>query len=111
MKDIPPIQIAPRLKGVCKIFAILTSTILLVFPLFFAYLFWQEYEELLISVGIFLFLQIVSGVITAKLRTRCVPSDQSEMSYSTYEIVSWYLSRYICKQKEKTDKSNMITFR
>ncbi len=102
MKDIPPIETAPILIGGCKTLAILLSAIIFLFPILTALFFWYIYEKLFISIGVFLFLQIVSGVIVSRIRSISVSIDQGEMSYSTYEIISWYLDKYICTKKDDT---------
>lgn len=49
-----------------------------------------------IGIAFFLFLTLVSGVISSKMRVCSIPFDQREMNYSTMAIVKWYLARNIC---------------
>ncbi len=103
MQGIPPIEPIVELEGICKGIAIALTLSILLFPLPLSLLFWYFYDDIGITVGIFLFLQIVSGVIVSKLRVMSVSVDQGEISYSTYEVVSRYLDKYFCKSKDEND--------
>lgn len=97
MQDIPPIEQLPKLSKKCKIAALFMTVLLLFLPFMLSLYFWYEYEEISIAIGIFLFLQIVSAIITAKMRTFAIPSDQQEITYSTYEVATWFLfKKFIC---------------
>ena len=99
MQDIPPIEQLPQLKGRCKAIAIVLAFLLLFLPFFIAIFIWSEYEDISITTGIFLFLEIVSSIITANMRAYATPKDQGEISFTTYEIATWYTAKkYIgCK--------------
>ncbi|NPA73193.1 MAG: hypothetical protein GXO12_00615 [Epsilonproteobacteria bacterium] len=113
MQDIPPIEPIPKLSGFCKIAALLLTSLFYIVPFLFGLWFWLSYDDILISIGIFLFLQIASGVLAAKMRTSYAPLDQLEISYTTYEIVSWYVYFEFCphqtKHKNKETSLKLVT--
>ena len=49
-----------------------------------------------IGIAFFLFLTLVSGVVSSKMRIVSIPFEQREMSYSTMAIVKWYIAKNIC---------------
>ena len=52
--------------------------------------------NLWLGIAFFLFLTLVSGVISSKMRVCSIPFEQREMSYSTMAIVKWYVAKNIC---------------
>ena len=104
MKDIPPIEILPKLSNKCILFALSLTLLFLTLPAIFCIYFWYEYDDILLSLFIFIFLQIVSGIILSKIRSFSTPNDQTEINYTTYEILKWYVYRHICNTYNKTLK-------
>jgi len=94
---IPPvIEIVPKLKGFwCKTVAVCVYTLLAFMPIFmgiwigYAHSFW-------LGILFFLFLTLVSGVVSSKMRVASIPYAQREMNYSTMAIVKWYVAKTIC---------------
>lgn len=41
----------------------------------------------------FLFLTLVSGIVSSKMRIASIPPVQREMNYSTLAIVKWYVAK------------------
>ena len=94
-KDESPIEPTPELVGLkCKIYVYSIFLALTVFPLIIAIYFWMEHN-LVIAVGIGLFLYFVSAIISSKLRQISVPLDQQERSFNSFEIASWYVKKNI----------------
>ena len=56
----------------------------------------SQHDNYVIGIAFFLFLTLVSGVISSKMRVSSIPPAQREMDYSTMAIVKWYLSRSTC---------------
>lgn len=98
---IPPIiEVVPKIKGFwCKalmyvLYALLTFTPLCVgFWIGFAYNAW-------VGISFFLFLTLVGGVVSSKMRVHSIPYAQREMNYSTMAIVKWYIAKNSCLSKE-----------
>lgn len=89
MDHIPPIiEIIPKIRGFwCRVamfslYGVLTYTPIIV--------------GIWLGIAFFLFLTLVSGVVSSKMRICSIPFEQREMSYSTMAIVKWYLARNIC---------------
>ncbi len=55
-----------------------------------------------IGVAFFLFLTLVCGIVSSKMRVSSIPFEQREMNYSTMAIVKWYLAKNVCL-KESVD--------
>lgn len=97
MDHIPPIiEVIPKIRGFwCRVamfslYGALTYTPIIVGS-------WLGYiYHIVIGIAFFLFLTLVSGVISSKMRVCSIPFEQREMSYSTMAIVKWYLARNIC---------------
>jgi len=97
MDQIPPIiEIIPKIRGFwCRVamfslYGALTYTPIIV-GIWLGYIY-----NIVIGIAFFLFLTLVSGVISSKMRVCSIPFEQREMSYSTMAIVKWYLARNIC---------------
>jgi hypothetical protein len=90
------IEVVPTLKGFkCKMLMYLLFGILSFAPLLIGA--WIGYKyNIWIGIAFFLFLTLVSGVVSSKMRISAIPYEQREMDYSTMAIVKWYLSRSIC---------------
>ena len=97
MDQIPPIiEIIPKIQGFwCRVlmytlYGALTFTPIAVgVGLGYLYNLW-------LGIAFFLFLTLVSGVISSKMRVCSIPFEQREMSYSTMAIVKWYVAKNIC---------------
>ncbi len=101
MKDIPPIEPVPKLYGHCKTLAVILTISIFLAPILLSMLLWYIYNlPVLIVFGIFIFFEIVFGMITSKLRIMSIAPDQGEISYSTYEVATWYTDRYLCPKRQ-----------
>lgn len=97
MEQIPPIlELVPKIKGVkcrCMMFAL--YGLLTFLPLFIGA--WIGYRyDVWVGIAFFLFLTLVSGVVSSKMRLLSIPLEQREMNYSTLAIIKWYLAKNIC---------------
>lgn len=90
------IEVVPSIKGFkCRGMMYLIYVLLTFSPLFIGA--WIGYAyNIWVGIAFFLFLTLVSGVISSKMRVSSIPPAQREMDYSTMAIVKWYLSRSIC---------------
>jgi zinc transporter ZupT len=90
------IEVVPSIKGVkCKFLMYLIYGALTFSPLLIGG--WVGYTyNIWIGIAFFLFLTLVSGVVSSKMRASSIPPAQREMDYSTMAIVKWYLSRSTC---------------
>ena len=97
MEDFPKIiEVVPSIKGFkCRVLMYLLYGALSFMPLFLGV--WIGYVyNIWIGIAFFLFLTLVSGVISSKMRMSSIPLAQREMDYSTMAIMKWYLSRSMC---------------
>ena len=108
MKGILPIEIPPTLNKKCKLLAIFMTLLLLGLPAVLALYFWYLYDQILIALFLFIFLQIVSGVITSKMRIISIPFDQIDIDYTTYEIAKWYLYKHFCPKGNNPSDKKML---
>ncbi len=99
-----PIEIPPTPTKKCKITAIIVTLLLLGLPAVMALYFWFVFDNILIAFFLFIFLQIVSGVITSKMRSASIPFDQIDIDYTTYEIAKWYF----CPKGENPSDKKML---
>lgn len=97
MDQIPSIiEIIPKIRGFwCRVamfslYGALTYTPIIV-GIWLGYIY-----NIGIGIAFFLFLTLVSGVVSSKMRVCSIPFEQREMSYSTMAIVKWYLAKNIC---------------
>ena len=97
MEEFPKIiEVVPTIKGLkCRVLMYLLYGTLSFMPLLIGG--WVGYAyNIWIGIAFFLFLTLVSGVVSSKMRMNSIPPEQREMDYSTMAIVKWYLSRSIC---------------
>ncbi|MDD4504751.1 MAG: hypothetical protein PHE60_00070 [Sulfurospirillaceae bacterium] len=97
MEDFPKIiEVVPSIKGFkCRVLMYLLYGALSFMPLCLGV--WIGYVyNIWIGIAFFLFLTLVSGVVSSKMRMSSIPLAQREMDYSTMAIVKWYLSRSVC---------------
>lgn len=97
MEDFPKIiEVVPAIKGFkCRALMYFLYGALSFMPLFLGV--WIGYVyNIWIGIAFFLFLTLVSGVVSSKMRMSSIPLEQREMDYSTMAIVKWYLSRSVC---------------
>ena len=97
MDELPPIiELVPKIHGFwCRtVMFILYGTLTFV-PLLMGIWIGYMYNPW-IGIAFFLFLTLVSGVISSKMRIASIPFEQREMSYSTMAIVKWYVAKNIC---------------
>ena len=97
---VPPIiEVVPKIKGFrCKVLMVTLYTLLTFAPLVIGA--WIGYAyNLWIGIAFILFLTLVSGVVSSKMRVSSIPFAQREMNYSTMAIVKWYLAKNICFER------------
>lgn len=97
MDEFPKIiEVVPIIKGFnCKVLMYFLYSTLTFSPLLVGI--WIGYvHNIWIGIAFFLFLTLVSGVVSSKMRINSIPYEQREMDYSTMAIVKWYLSRSVC---------------
>ena len=94
---IPPIiEVVPKVKGAGCLIALYSIYALLTFtPL--AAGFWIGFAfDIWVGIAFFLFLTLVSGVVSSKMRVSSIPYAQREMSYTSMAIVKWYVAKNVC---------------
>jgi len=97
MEQLPPIiELVPKIRGFwCKVIMYGLYGGLTLIPLLVGI--WIGYiYNIWIGIAFFLFLTLVCGVISSKMRIMSIPFEQREMSYSTMAIVKWYIAKNIC---------------
>lgn len=97
---VPPIiEIIPSTKGFwCKALLYAFYGLLTFAPLCAGILIGFMYDVWM-GILLFLFLTLVSGVVSSKMRVHSIPYVQREMSYSTMAIIKWYIAKNICFKK------------
>jgi hypothetical protein len=96
-QEVPPIiEIIPKIKGFwCRVAMFSLYSLLTFTPIIVGI--WLGYDyNIVIGIAFFLFLTLVSGIVSSKMRVCSIPFEQREMSYSTMAIVKWYLAKNIC---------------
>lgn len=90
-----PIEPTPEVTEFkCKVIVYLIYFGLNFLPLVLGAYIWYVYNYL-IAIGITLFLYLITGIISSKLRLMSIPPDQLERSFSNLEISKWYVSKNI----------------
>ena len=92
----PRIEVVPPIKGFwCKVVQYSLYGLLTLTP--WGVGLWIGYAyNLWVGIAFFLFLTLVSGVVSSKMRVASIPFEQREMNYSTMAIVKWYVAKNIC---------------
>ncbi|MDD2383363.1 MAG: hypothetical protein PHN18_04155 [Sulfurospirillaceae bacterium] len=54
------------------------------------------FYDIWVGIAFFLFITLVSGIVSSKMRIASIPYEQREMDYSTVAIVKWYLAKNWC---------------
>ncbi len=92
----PVIELVPRVRGFkCRLMMIVLYTAIGFTPLLLGV--WLGYAyNVWIGIAFFLFLTLVSGIVSSKMRIMSIPLVQREMNYSTLAIVKWYVAKHIC---------------
>ena len=94
---VPPIiEVVPKIEGFwCKVLMMSLYLLLNFAPLVVGV--WIGYMyNLWVGIAFFLFLTLVSGVVSSKMRVNSIPYAQREMNYSTMAIVKWYIAKNHC---------------
>ena len=95
--SLPPlIELVPRVRGFkCRLIMIVVYTAISFMPLLLGG--WLGYTyNVWIGIAFFLFLTLISGIVSSKMRIASIPPVQREMNYSTLAIVKWYVAKNIC---------------
>ena len=97
MDEFPPfIEVTPNPKGLwCKGVMYFLYTLLTFAPLFIAMVIVYFYN-IWIGIAFFLFLTLISGIVSSKMRIASIPFAQREMDYSTIAIVKWFVAKNWC---------------
>ena len=97
---IPPrIEVVPTIKGFwCKCLVSFLYFLLAFTPIIVGL--WVEYiyDDIWLGIMFFLFLTLVSGIVSSKMRVHSIPFEQREMSYSTLAIVKWFVAKNLCEE-------------
>ncbi|OQX74379.1 MAG: hypothetical protein B6D59_02660 [Campylobacteraceae bacterium 4484_4] len=95
-REIDPIEQPPKIEGLgCKAMVYGLFFLLAVAPgvmagwIWYAYNFW-------IGAAVGLFLYLISGFVSSKLRLMSLPPDQREKTLSSLEIARWYIGKNHC---------------
>ena len=97
---IPPvIEVVPKVQGFwCKSLMVFLYALLTFAPLCIGG--WIGYAyNLWVGIAFFLFLTLVGGVVSSKMRVNSIPYAQREMNYSTMAIVKWYIAKNSCLEE------------
>lgn len=97
MDEFPPfIEVTPNIQGIwCKFLMYFIYALLTFFPLVSGLLVGYFYD-IWVGIAFFLFITLVSGIVSSKMRIASIPYEQREMDYSTVAIVKWYLAKNWC---------------
>ncbi len=68
---------------------------LVILPILAGLYVWYTYD-LLIAIGVVLFLYIASSIAGSKLRLSSLPARLREKSLSSLEIAKWYVHQHYC---------------
>lgn len=95
MDEIKTIEPTPCAKSfTCKLLVGLVSACLYLLAYVLALLGWFWYD-FFIGFCFLCFGYLLNGIIHSKLRQLSVPNDQSEISFSSYELARWFVIRYL----------------
>lgn len=85
----------PKLKSSsCKLLALAFVVVLYSIPFIFGFVGWVYYDGF-VGFGFFCLGYLVNGIVHSKIRQMSIPLDQLENSYTTKEIATWFVSRYL----------------
>ncbi len=91
-----PQKLTPVVNGFkCKALMYAIFFALTFLPLLIGVYVWHAYDWL-ISIGVVLFLYLVSSIVSSKLRFSSLPPQQRERSLSSLEIARWYVYQHFC---------------
>jgi len=86
----------PVIEGFkCKAFVFGLFFCLVILPILAGFYVWYFYD-LLIAIGVVLFLYIASSIVVSKLRLSSLPFKLKERSLSSLEIAKWYVHQHLC---------------
>jgi hypothetical protein len=95
-KDEEEAQVTPVIDGLkCKVFVYGLFFSLTILPLLVGLYVWFIYD-LVVAIGVVLFLYIVSSITGSKLRQSSLPLKLRERSLSSLEIAKWYVHQHFC---------------
>ena len=93
------IEPTPKLKTKrCKLLAKSITLVLLLAPIFSAFLLWYEFDLFIGVVG-FGIAYLIVGIIRSKLRTLSIPPHQLEYNYSDSTIATWFAAKRLCYEE------------
>ena len=97
MDEFPPfIEVTPNPKGFWCKSAIYFLYVLLSFAPFLIGVVIGYGYNIWIGIAFFLFLTLISGIVSSKMRIASIPFAQREMDYSTMAIVKWFVAKNWC---------------
>ena len=92
------IESTPKIeKRECKIKLFLFYFLITVLPFLLVLYIWYEYDWM-IAFGSGIFLYFIHVIILSKIRLLSLPKDQMERSFSSLDVLKWYIHRYHCMQ-------------
>lgn len=90
------IEPVPQIKGFrCKALVYLVYGLIVLLPFVVSLIVWYNYN-IWVAIAFFLFLTLISGIVVSKLRVNSIPYEQREMTYSTYNVVKWFVGKNLC---------------
>ncbi len=93
---VDPIEQPPKIEGFgCRAMVYALAFSLTVVPIAVAVGIWYLYN-FWIAVAAALFLYLLSGFVSSKLRQLSLPADQREKTLSSLEIAKWYIGKNRC---------------
>ncbi len=97
MDEFPPfIEVTPTLKRFwCKTMMYFLYTLLTFLP-FGVGAGVGYFYDIWIGIAFFLFLTLISGIVSSKMRIASIPYAQREMDYSTMAIAKWFVAKNWC---------------
>lgn len=95
-KNEDEVNMTPVIEGFkCKALVFLVFFGLALLPIFVGLYVWYAYD-ILIAIGVVLFLYIASSIVGSKLRLSSLPPQLRERSLSSIEIARWYVHQHLC---------------
>ena len=90
------VNMTPVIEGFkCKALVFGLFFGLAILPILVGLYVWYAYD-LLIAIGVVLFLYIASSIVGSKLRLSSLPPQIREKSLSSLEIARWYVHQHHC---------------
>lgn len=91
------IEVMPKIEGFwCNFLVYFIYLSILITPFLAGGFFWWYFHSFWIGFLFLLFLVLISGIITSKMRISAIPFEQREMDYTTLAVIKWYVGKNLC---------------